>query len=119
MQYELYSKDEQNNFYYHMTANDIKTVLFFILKNDDEREFIIIDNYDIQPINYRLLGFKQEPTGVEHKTLIYECKLLKYIDCYVEQGIDKDKVYDLSVKSAKKETAFYFMKINEFPNTDY
>ena len=77
MQYELYSKDEQNNFYYHIATNSIKTILFYIFENDNGHNFIIIDNYDTQPINYRLLGFKQVPTVSELRNIIYECKLLK------------------------------------------
>lgn len=118
MQYELYSKNEEDIFCYHITTNDIKTILFYIFNDDDKSNYIIIDNYDVKPINYRLLGFKQKPTEEEHRKMIFECKQVKYIDFYFEQGMAKEKISQLSIKSAKQETDFYFMRLNQI-NEEY
>ena len=114
MQYELYSKDEQGFLYYHITTDNIKTVLFYMFNDDSNHNFIIIDNYDVYPMNYRLLGFKEMPTEDEHKKLIFECKQNKYIDLYFEQGIDAEKIADLAIQSAQDETNIYFIRLHEF-----
>lgn len=119
MQYELYSRDEQNDLYYHITTNDIKTILFYMFNDDCNHQFIIIDNYDVSPINYRILGFKEKPTQEEHEQLIFECKQQKYIDFYMEQGFEKEKICNLAINSAKEETNFYFIRINEFLDDYY
>ncbi len=120
MQFELYSKESQNNGYsYHLATNDVDTVLFYILGDELEREFLIIDNYEILPIDYRLLGLKQKPTLSEHRKIVLECKIAKYIDYYIEQGISIEEINDLSISSAEKETEFYFVRLNEFTKIDY
>ena len=117
MQYELYSKDKQNFLYYHMTTDNIKTILFYMFNDNSNHDYIIVDNYEIIPINYRLLGFKEMPTEDEHRKLIFECKQNKYIDFYIEQGIAQEKIPDLAIKSAKEETDFYFIRLHEFDKT--
>lgn len=114
MQYELYSKDEKNFLYYHITTNSIKIILFYMFNDDSNHDYIIIDNYDAYPMNYRLLGFKKKPTEKEHRKLIFECKQNKYIDLYTEQGVETEKIVDLAVQSAKDETDFYFTRLREF-----
>ena len=114
MQYELYSRDEHQSVYYHITTNDIKTILFYMLNNDSNHNYIIIDNYEVFPINYRLLGFKKMPTEDEHRKLVFECKQNKYVDFYIEQGAEQENIPNLAIKSAKDETDFYFMRLHEF-----
>ena len=114
MQYELYSKDKQDFIYYHVTTDNIKTILFYIFNDDSNHSYIIIDNYVVNPINYRRLGFDDMPTEREHRDLIFNCKQNKHIDFYIEQGVPQEKILDLAYQSAKEETDFYFMKLNEY-----
>lgn len=115
MQYELYSKDFQNdNYSYHLTTNDMDTILYYIFKDKTNENFIVIDNYAIMPINFSLLGFERMPTLQEHRKIIFECKLSKCMDYYIEQGLSVEEINDILISSAEKETDFYFKRIYEF-----
>ena len=110
----------QNNCYsYHLSTNDIKTILYYMLNDKTKPKFIIIDNYELTPINFHLLGLNTAPTPEEHRNLIFSCKFEKFLDCYFEQGYSPEKIIDLAEKNAKQETDFYFQRINEFNDNDY
>lgn len=115
MQYELYSKDFLNIGYsYHLSTNDMDMVLYYISKDKMNKNFIVIDNYDIMPINFSLLGFEQMPILQEHRKIILECKFSKHVDCCIEQGMPIEEINDKAINFAEKETDFYFKRIYEF-----
>ena len=109
MQYELYSIEKCDNkdlFFHRLSTDDVTTVFFYINQVDNNKKYIIIDNYGKSPLNYSMLGLKKSLNETEYKTMLLECKLTKYIDIFIDQKYNIDEICVLSLSAAKKETDF-------------
>lgn len=115
MQYELYSiekcgKDEV--YYYHLSTDNIKTVFFYINQVDNDKKYILIDNYSNSPLDFRMSGLDKSLNKDEYEEMLLECKKVKYIEIFTELNYSIDEMTDLYLYSAKKETDFILNEQN-------
>lgn len=116
MQYELYSIDKCKNddiYFYHLSTNSIKTIFFYIHQADTKKNFIIVDNYSDNPLNYRMLKLEKTLDKTDYENMLFECKKVKYMDIFIDQNLTIDTIDYLSVSSARKETDFLLSSLQK------
>lgn len=116
MQYELYSIDKCKNddiYFYHLSTNSIKTIFFYIHQADTKKNYIIVDNYSDNPLNYIMLKIEKTLNKIDYEKMLFECKKVKYMDIFIDQNLTIDKIDYLSVLSARKETDFLLSSLQK------
>lgn len=109
MQYELYSIEKCENkelYFYRLSTDDKIAINFYVNQIEDNKKYIIIDNYSIRILDNRFSKNKKELDFKEYEEIIFECKMVKYIDIFSGQNYDSNEIYNLSLSAAKRETDF-------------
>lgn len=109
MQYELYLIEKCENkelYFYRLSTDDIIAINFYVNQIEDNKKYIIIDNYSIRILDNRFSKSSEKLNLKYYEEIIFECKMVKYIDIFSGQHYNSNEIYDLSLSAAKRETDF-------------